>query len=111
MKTEVGTEQMKARFKESVFHDLTTKSIILTYSTNDSLSELQNVNVLLDDTNNKWKRIFMRSSFNKGDTAIIEQYNWKARKSFQLIQSKTIASGKEFEKKITIIWNDKPYDQ
>ncbi|HEX3024168.1 MAG TPA: hypothetical protein VHP12_03065 [Chitinophagaceae bacterium] len=109
LKKDITTQPLKSLFKESVFHDLTTKSITLTYSTLDSVSDIKNVTVLLDDKNNKPKRIFIRSYYNKGDCFLNEQLNWKFGKSFQIIKSTLGKSGKEMEEETTIIWNDKSY--
>ncbi len=108
-KKDITTAQLKPLFKESVFHDLTTKSITLTYSTTDSISDIKNVTVLLDDKNNKPKRFFIRSYYNKGDYFLNEQLNWKVGKSFQIINSTYDKSGKESGDETTVIWNDKSY--
>lgn len=107
LEKDITAKRFRASFKESVFHDLTTKNIIITYTSIDSLSDIQNVSILLDDKTNKWKRIFIRSSFIKQDTSVIEQYNWKEGKSFQLFRSKTAATGNEIQEKVSVIWNDK----
>lgn len=109
LKKDITTPQLKSLFKESVFHDLTTKSITLSYATTDSISDIKNVTVLLDDKNNKPKRFFIRSYYNKGDYFLNEQLNWKVGKSFQIIKSTYEKTGNEAEEEITVIWNDKSY--
>lgn len=109
LKKDITKQPLKSIFKESVFHDLTTKSITLLYSTTDSVSDIKNVIVLLDDKNNKPKRIFIRSYFNKGDYFMNEQLNWKIGKSFQIIRSTFGNNRKGSEEETTIIWNDKSY--
>ncbi|OIR08367.1 hypothetical protein GALL_95350 [mine drainage metagenome] len=109
LKKDITMQPLKSIFKESVFHDLTTKSITLLYATTDSASDIKNVTVLLDDKNNKPKRIFIRSYFNKGDYFLNEQLNWKIGKSFQIIRSIFGNNRKNSEEETTIIWNDKSY--
>lgn len=109
LEKDITTTPLKSLFKESVFHDLTTKSITLSYATTDSISDIKNVTVLLDDKNNKPKRVFIRSYYDKGNYFLNEQLNWKVGKSFQIIKSTYEKSGNESEEETTVIWNDKSY--
>ncbi len=104
------TASLKPLFRESVYHDLTTKSITIDYTAIDSQSDIQNVTVLLDDKTNKLKRVFIRSSYTKGDSVFMEQHNWKAGKSFRIITSVRIKNSAASETETTVIWNDKPFD-
>jgi len=106
---DITTTALKPLFHESVFHDLTTKSITINYTAIDSSTDIQYISVLLDDKTNKFKRAFIRSSYTNGDSLFIEQNNWKAGKSFQIIKSATTKSGTLTEIETTVIWNDKPY--
>jgi len=106
---DITTTALKPLFHESVFHDLTTKSITINYTAIDSTSDIQYISVLLDDKTNKFKRVFIRSSYINGDSLFLEQDNWKAGKSFQIIKSVTSKSGTLTETETTVIWNDKPY--
>ena len=106
---DISTTVLKPLFQESVFHDLTTKSITINYTAIDSSSDIQNISVLLDDKTNKLKRVFIRSSYTNGDSLFIEQDNWKAGKSFQIIKSASVKNGDLSEFETTVIWNDKPY--
>lgn len=109
LKKDITTPTIKLHYKETIFHDLTTKSIIITYGVTDTSSDIQNVTVLLDDKNNKLKRVFIRSMYNKNDSLFLEQLNWKAGKSFQIIKSINKKNMPEIEEENTVIWNDKPY--
>lgn len=80
----ISSPAIKVLYKESVFHDLGTKSYTLNYSPVDKNAVIQGIDVLLDEETNNVKRVFIRSKFYKGDTSIMEQCNWKAYKSFQV---------------------------
>ncbi len=80
----ISSPAIKALYKESVFHDLGTRSYTLSYSPVDKNAVIQGIDVLLDEETNNVKRVFIRSKFYKGDTSIMEQCNWKAYKSFQV---------------------------
>jgi len=43
---DITTPALKPLFRESLFHDLTTKSITINYTAIDSLSDIQNISVL-----------------------------------------------------------------
>jgi hypothetical protein len=105
---DISDPKIKALYKETVFHDLSTGSITLNYTPTDSKAEVQNVDILLDDETNIVKRVFIRSVYTKGDTTITEQCNWKANKSFQLNRERTTKNGYTATELNYINWNDKP---
>lgn len=81
---DISAPDIKALYRESVFHDLGTKSYTLSYTTVHNNAIIRGIDILLDEESNNVKRIFIRSQYNKGDTSITEQCNWKAYKSFQV---------------------------
>jgi hypothetical protein len=83
----IDSPAMKALYRETVFQDLATKSYTLSYSPADGHVPIRSIDILLDEQSSQVKRIFIRSLFNKGDTSINEQCNWKAFKSFQVNRS------------------------
>ena len=105
---DISEPRVKALYKESAFHDLSTGSITLNYKPSDNKAPVQNVDILLDEQTNLVKRVFIRVLYLKGDTTFIEQYNWKANKSFQVTRSITTANGYTSTELNYINWNDKP---
>jgi hypothetical protein len=96
------------QYKESIYHDLSTKSYTLNYSPVDHKATIQNMYVLLDEETHQVKRIFIRSVYSQNDTLITEQRNWKAFKSFQINRSKQTNNGWNTTEFIFVNWNDKP---
>lgn len=102
----ISSPAIKALYRETVFQDLSTNSYTLNYSPLGHDAEVKNIDVLLDEDTRQVKRIFIKSSYARGDTAIDEQYNWKADKSFQVnrfLQTKNGFTSKELN---YVNWND-----
>ncbi|MDB5211589.1 MAG: hypothetical protein JWQ30_2416 [Sediminibacterium sp.] len=104
---EASFTKEKASFKESVFNDQSTGSITFNYQSTNSKTEVQAIDVLLDEQTNIVKRIFIRSEYNRGDTTVREQCNWKANKSFQVNRTLTTKGGYASDERNYINWNDK----
>jgi hypothetical protein len=104
---DISEPKVKAMYKETVFHDLSTGSITLNYTPTNSSAVVQNIDVLLDEETNIVKRIFIRSEYMKGDTTVSEQCNWKADKSFQVNRSFTTPNGYKATELNYVNWNDK----
>ena len=100
--------KVKSLYKESVFQDLSTGSVTLNYSPADANAEVQNIDILLEESTNLVKRVFIRCLHTKGDTTIAEQCNWKANKSFQINRNITTGNGYSTTELNYINWNDKP---
>jgi hypothetical protein len=100
-------QQNKQLYKESVFQDLSTKSYTLNYTPFDQhTTDIQNIDILLDDETNIVKRVFIKRVYTAGDTTITEQYNWKAYKSFQLTRYKTTMANYTSSGITYVNWND-----
>jgi hypothetical protein len=99
---------IKALYKETVFQDLSTNSITLNYQPNDQKAEVQNIDILLDESTQLVKRVFIRSAYYKGDTSVTEQCNWKANKSFQVNRTMIAGNGYTSTERNFVNWNDKP---
>jgi hypothetical protein len=102
----ISTAEMKPFYKESAFHDLSTKSFTITYTATDPVLYVKDVSVLLDDETNKLKRVFIHCLKDNGDSTIVEQYSWKAGKSFQINKSVSRKDGSQLEEQNFIVWND-----
>jgi hypothetical protein len=107
LQKDISAPEMRDRFSETVFHDLSTKSYTLNYRAKSVSEPIQNIDILLDENTNIVKRVFIRTEINHNDTSIVEQCNWKADKSFQINRfSKTVGgyTSNEFN---YINWNDR----
>ncbi len=104
----IATPELKYSYRETVFHDLSTKSFTITYSALNHELPVQNVLILLNDSTNKLNRVFILCSSNKTDSSVTEQFNWKAGKSFQINRSIKRKDGTSLEEHNAVIWNDKP---
>jgi hypothetical protein len=99
---------IKIRYTETVFEDLSTSSITLHYSPISDTETVKQIDVLLDNETRSVKRIFIRSTYQKGDTLINEQCNWKSNKSFQINRSISYGKGIRKNELNFINWNDRP---
>jgi hypothetical protein len=105
---DVSTPEKAPGYKESVFNDLSTRSITLNYSPLDGEATIQNIDVLLEQETSHVKRILIKSVYNHGDTTVTEQDSWKTDKSFQVNRSYTTPNGFRKTELNYINWNDKP---
>ena len=105
----ISSPGIKALYKETVFHDLATRSITLNYSPTNPDAEVQNIDVLLDEETNNVKRIFIRSAYQRGDTVFTEQCSWKAFKSFRVNRELQTKNGYHSTELNFINWNDTPW--
>ncbi len=104
---ETSFSKTKISYRESVFNDRSTGSVTLNYQSVDSKTEVQNIDVLLDEQTQIVKRVFIRSEYARADTIITEQCNWKADKSFQVNRTFTTKNGYHSTECNYINWNDK----
>lgn len=105
LKPDISDKKLKPNYKESIFADQTTQSITFNYSTTNKELETQNVDVLLDETGQKVKNIFIRKYFNYNDSTAIEQLTWKPHESFQINRAVMKKDGSENRHQTTIVWN------
>ncbi|HVZ26869.1 MAG TPA: hypothetical protein VG842_12475 [Sediminibacterium sp.] len=80
----------QSRYRESVFEDLGTASITINYSPlGNSQSSVQQEDILLDQSTQQVKRVFIRSVYAVNDTLVREQCSWKAGTAFEINLEKT----------------------
>lgn len=101
---DITNTSLKKYFQETVFRDLTTNSIVMTYSTKSDKSTIKNVDVYLDGTNNNLKRIDIKVLYIKADSSITENYTWTTDKELHLVKY-TEANGKGNLSRTNIQWN------
>ncbi len=99
---------VKVQYQESVFQDLGTASVTINYTSTQPDAVVKNIDILLDESTNLVKRVFIRCRHMSGDTTIEEQCNWKANKSFQVNRTYRTPGGYQKEELNYINWNDKP---
>lgn len=107
LRRDIAEPSEKILYKESVFEDLSTSSVTFNYTSTTPNTLVQNIDILLDGQTKIVKRVFIRSSYNQGDTIVQEQYNWKANKSFQISKTMNTATGYKLTESDFINWNDK----
>lgn len=102
----IATTALKPFYKESSFHDLSTKSYTITYTATDPDLYVKDVYILLDDETNKLKRVFIHCLRENEDSTVVEQYNWKAGKSFQINKSVSRKNKALEEEQNSIVWHE-----
>jgi hypothetical protein len=93
-------------YKEDLFEDGDTRSIVLTYSTNHPDFPLRTASVLLDNESQDLKRIDITRSYAAKDTSREERLAWIAGKGFQVIKMVT-AGGKESITQTQVSWKNR----
>jgi hypothetical protein len=99
--------KQKILYKETVFEDLSTGSYTLNYAATGASVPVRNIDILLDHETNQVKRIFIKSLYNRGDTTVEEQANWKADKSFQVNRFLQTMNGYKSTELNYVNWNDR----
>lgn len=106
LKPDINDTTLQKHYMENIFHDLTTKSFTISYTTLDKQLEIQNVEVLLQEDGETVKRIFIRKFFNYTDSSAIEQLSWKPGQRFQINRLVQKQNNKESSYQTDIIWNE-----
>lgn len=97
---------IKKYYKETIFHDGSTASIIFSYATDNPDLPVQSETIMLNDVSQQVKRLFINKKLIAGDSVIFEKLSWKANESF-LINRIIHARGIERTEETMIIWNNK----
>lgn len=104
---DINNIQLKKFYTENIFHDQTTKSFTINYSTENKQLEIQNIQVLLQEDGETVKRIFIRKFFNYSDSSAIEQLSWKPGESFEINRLVQKSDNTENSYKTDVVWNQK----
>ncbi len=111
LKPDISSEELKTKYKESIFEDQTTASITINYSALDKELEVQSEDILMKDDGKTVKNIFIRKFFKYGsDSSAIEQLNWKPGERFQVVRSVQKKDNTETNYQTTVVWNEKAKD-
>ena len=102
----LNDRSVRKYYKESIFGDGDTESIVLNYSTNNPALPVRSASVMLHPESQQFKRMDILKTYSIGDTTFEERLAWVANKNFQIIQ---IASAKEGErtKQIYVNWKQR----
>lgn len=98
---------VKNYYIESIFHDQTTKSFTISYTTSNKTLEIQNLDVLLQEDGQTVKRIFIRKFFNYLDSTAIDQLSWKPGQSFEINRLVQNKENRETTYQTKVAWNEK----
>lgn len=105
MQPDINDSKLKPYYNENVFHDQTTKSLTISYATQNKDLVIQNVDVLINEDGKTVKRVFIRKFYNYPDSAVIEQLSWKSGRSFQINRLIQKPGEKEKTHQIIVVWN------
>ncbi len=107
LQNDINDPALKSNYTENVFHDQTTKSYTLNYTTSNKELPVQSVDVLLNEDAQTVKRIFIRKLYNYRDSSVIEQLSWRPRQRFQVNRLVRLNDNTESEKELIVVWNNK----
>ena len=106
LEKDLSNPTYKKYFKETVFRDLTTKSIIMNYSNKNDTMAIKNVDVHLDGKDSRLIRVDMKTIFSKPDGVIVtENYAWTFGKEFQIFRYEESKNGKGNSSTQKITWH------
>ncbi|MEJ7828461.1 MAG: hypothetical protein WKF91_09705 [Segetibacter sp.] len=104
---DINDPNLKRHYIENIFHDQTTKTFTISYTTPNKDLEIQNIEILLQEDGQTVKRIFIRKFLNYSDSSVIEQMSWKAAESFQINKLVQTKNEKENSQQTIVVWNEK----
>ena len=105
---DISSNDLKPKYKESIFEDKTTGSITINYSTLDKELEVQTVDIIMKKDGETVKNIFIRKFFRYGtDSSAIEQLSWKPGERFQVVRSVQKKDKTETNYQTLVVWNEK----
>ncbi len=107
LKSDISKNEQKKDYVENIFHDQTTKTFTISYSTLNKELEVQNIDILLQEDGRTVKRIFLRKFYNYPDSSVIEQLSWKADEDFRINRVVQIPGKKEKTQQTIVVWNEK----
>jgi hypothetical protein len=104
---DINDPKLKRHYIENIFHDQTTKTFTISYTTPNKDLEIQNIEILLQEDGQTVKRIFIRKFLNYADSSVIEQMSWKVAESFQINKLVQTKNEKENSQQTIVVWNEK----
>ena len=107
LKPDINDPSIKKSYTENIFHDQTTKSFTISYSTANPELGIKNIEVLLQEDGQTVKRVFIRKFINYTDSTAIEQLSWKAGERFNINRLVQMPDKSEIERQTIVVWNEK----
>lgn len=104
LEPDLNQAPVKSKYKESVFEDNDTRSIVLNYQTTEAELPAKNISIMLDNETQELKRIDILKSYSRKDSVYDERLAWSSGKGFQLLQL-VQAGGKELTRKTNVNWS------
>lgn len=101
---DITSKPLHKYFKENVFADQTTKSIIFNYTAMVDTLPLRSVNILMDSTGERMKNIFMSVEKTSGDSTITEKAGWKNDESFFINRSIQKGDNAPTMQRTVVVW-------
>lgn len=95
-------------YRENTFADASTKSITFNYTAMDKTQPLQTIDVLLDQTGQQMKNVFLSMVLNNGDSIINEKCGWKNDTQFYINRSVEIAGKPAIADQSIVVWRFQP---
>jgi hypothetical protein len=107
LQPDINNEEIKQYYKENVFHDQSTGSFTISYTTTNKDLEIQNLDVLLQEDGKTVKWIFVRKFTQNRDTSVIKQLSWKQGLNFEVNRLSSVPGQPDVQDKTIVVWNEK----
>ncbi len=103
---DINNSTLKKYYKEDIFHDLSTKSLSITYTSNNQKLPVKSIAIMLNEEQQKVMRIDIRKVYEKADSTISESLTWKTNKSFSVAKIASKGNVDGISTQTSVIWND-----
>jgi hypothetical protein len=103
---DINTPAIKKYYKEDIFHDLSTKSLTITYTSSNPALPVRSIAIMLNEEEQKVMRIDIRKVYNKADSTISESLTWKPNNSFSIAKVASKGNIDAPSVQTSVIWND-----
>lgn len=100
---------LKPRYRETSFNDLTLNRVTFTIMAKDPALPLQQADILLNPDNQMVKNVVLRKQFTQGDSNVQQHLVWTDKMHFQISETITGKDQKGYHKVTRIVW-DKPLE-
>ncbi len=102
----LNNKKIRRYYKEDIFEDGDTKSIVLNYSTNHPELPVRSASVMLNNETQQFKRMDILKTYISGDTTFEERLAWISNKNFQIIQIASTKTGEQ-TKQMYVNWKQR----
>ena len=106
LELDLNDRNRRKYYKEDIFEDGDTKSIVLNYTTNNPELPAKSVSVMLNNETQQLKRIDILKAYVSNDTTYEERLAWVANKNFQIIRLAS-SKGNELTKQVYVYWQQR----